>query len=143
MFPSTALTTDILTGFPGETEAEFQETADMIRKVAFSRIHVFPYSPRPNTPAAEMPGQLASSVRQQRARELIAIGEEVASCYRLSWLNRDSIMIPEEQSDGCWEGYTPEYLRIRLPAGFACFSGQPVHIRIVAADGPILSGEPI
>ena len=104
MFPSTALTTDILTGFPGETEAEFQETADMIRKVAFSRIHVFPYSPRPNTPAAEMPGQLASSVRQQRARELIAIGEEVASCYRLSWLNRDSIMIPEEQSDGCWEG---------------------------------------
>ena len=143
VFPSAALTTDILTGFPGETEAEFLETADIIRKVGFSRIHVFPYSPRPNTPAADMPGQLSASERQQRARMLISIGEEVASRYRFSWLNRESVTIPEELSDGCWEGYTPEYLRVRLPAGIPCAMGRPVRIRIIDSDAPVLNAEPI
>ena len=139
-FPLAAMTTDILTGFPGESEAEFQETADMIRRVGFARIHVFPYSPRPNTPAAEMPGLLSDAVRQARARQLIAVGNESARQYRLSWLDRETVVLPEEIRKNCWEGYTPEYLRVRLPAGSPCVSGKPVFVRIVSADSEVLTG---
>ena len=59
VFPQAALTTDILTGFPGETEEEYQETRHFIEKIGYARIHVFPYSPREDTPAAAMPGQLS------------------------------------------------------------------------------------
>ncbi len=140
-FPHAALTTDILTGFPGETETEFLETEEMIRRVAFSRIHVFPYSPRPNTEAAAMAGQLPDAVRQERARRLIAVGEETARQYLESWLNLETVLLPEEIVDGCMEGYTPEYLRVRLPSGCRCTSGDPIRIRIVSVDYPAAAGE--
>ncbi len=140
-FPNAAFTTDILTGFPGETEQEFEETAAMIRKVGFARIHVFPYSPRPNTPAAGMAGQLPDAVRQQRTRYLIAVGEDTARHYRLSWQDKVSVLLPEEISNGCWEGYTPEYLRVRLPADAVCRSGCPVPIRIVSAASSVMTGQ--
>ena len=138
-FPHAAFTTDILTGFPGESDAEYRETADMIRRIGFSRIHVFPYSPRPDTPAAAMPDQLPDSLRQQRTRNLIAIGEETARAYVTSWLDRETVLLPEEAVNGCWEGYTPEYLRVRLAPECSCCSGHPVRIRIVSADLPVSS----
>ena len=140
-FPHSALTTDILTGFPGETEAEFRETADFIRQVGFARIHVFPYSPRPNTDAAALPDQLPDALRQERARQLISIGEDTAQLYRKSWLNLVTEILPEEFVNGCMEGYTPEYLRIRLPVGCRCTPGIPLRIRIVSADQPTMRGE--
>ncbi len=142
-FPHAALTTDILTGFPGETESEFLETAEMIRRVSFARIHVFPYSSRPNTDAALLPGQLPDSVRQERARKLITVGEETARIYRESWLGQETVLLPEEMVNGCMEGYTPEYLRVRMPAGCCCLSGEPVRIRIVSVDQPTAVGEMI
>ena len=142
-FPHAALTTDILTGFPGETESEFLETAEMIRRVSFARIHVFPYSSRPNTDAALLPGQLPDTVRQERARKLIAVGEETARIYRESWLGQETVLLPEEMVNGCMEGYTPEYLRVRMPAGCRCLSGEPVRIRIVSVDQPTAVGEMI
>ena len=140
-FPRAAITTDILTGFPGETEEEFRETADMIRQVGFARIHVFPYSPRPHTDAARIPEQLPDAVRQERARRLIAIGEDTARQYRQFWLGAECELLPEEQIKGCWEGYTPEYLRVRLCRGADCTSGIPVRIRIVSVDQPTVVGE--
>jgi threonylcarbamoyladenosine tRNA methylthiotransferase MtaB len=139
--PDAALTTDILTGFPGETEAEFLETAEMIRRVGFARIHVFPYSPRPHTDAAVMPGQLPDALRQERARKLIAIGEETALAYRNTWLNRETELLPEEIVDGCWEGYTPEYIRVKLNPDVRCCAGMPVRIRISSVDHPTAVGE--
>ena len=139
--PNAALTTDILTGFPGETEAEFLETAEMIRRVGFARIHVFPYSPRPHTDAAVMPGQLPDAVRQERARKLIAIGEETARAYRNTWLNQETELLPEEIVDGCWEGYTPEYIRVKLNPDVRCCAGMPVWIRISSVDHPTAVGE--
>ena len=140
-FPLVALTTDILTGFPGETEAEFLETGDMIRRVGFARIHVFPYSPRPHTEAALMPGQLSDAVRQERARQLIAVGEKTAAIYRRSWLGRETELLPEEIVGGCWEGYTPEYIRVRLNPGAGCVSGRPVRILVTSVDQPTVVGE--
>lgn len=140
VFPDAALTTDILTGFPGETEEEFNETRDFIRKVSFARIHVFPYSPRPGTPAAEMPGQLSDAVKQARARELIAVGKETALCFQRRWTGRETVLLPEEKVEGCWEGYSPEYLRIRLRPEDVCTAGEPVRVRIQSVSPDYLNG---
>lgn len=140
VFPDAAFTTDILTGFPGETAEEFNETCEMIRKVGFSRIHVFPYSPRPGTPAAEMEGQLSDSVKQARSRELIALGRQVALCYQRQWIGRETVILPEEKVNGCWEGYSPEYLRIRLNPEAVCISGEPVRVRIQDVSPRLLGG---
>lgn len=140
-FPHAAFTTDILTGFPGESEEEFIETENMIRKVGFARIHVFPYSARPGTPAAAMPGQLPMAVREERARKLIALGNTVAAEYLRSWIGQESVLLPEEQVNGCWEGYTPEYIRVRMNPGSSCTSGIPVRIRLTSAEGRAMRGE--
>ena len=139
-FPTAAITTDILTGFPGETEEEYEETKKFIRKVGFSRIHVFPYSPRPDTLAAEMSGQISETVKQHRSRELIRLGKEVSYCYQRKWIGKTTVVLPEEMIDGCWEGYSPEYLRIRLPAGVSCITGEPVKVRIKDFSPRFLGG---
>ena len=139
-YPLAAFTTDILTGFPGETEAELDETKEMIQKIGFARIHVFPYSPRPGTPAANMPGQLSDTVKQARARELIELGRQVALCYQRQWVRRNTVLLPEEKVDGCWEGYSPEYLRIRLNPDAVCEAGQPVTVQIQSVSPRYLGG---
>ena len=138
-FPHAAFTTDILTGFPGETEAEFEETKRMIETVGFARIHVFPYSARPDTPAAAMPGQLPAAEKERRARELIALGRRVAERYLETWTGLESAMIPEEMINGCWEGYTPEYIRVRLHNGSSCKAGRPVRIRLLNTDQGVMN----
>lgn len=115
-FPEAAFTTDILTGFPGETEEEYAQTRRMIETVGFAKIHVFPYSPREGTKAAVMPGQLSNACKEQRARELIALGEQVGRRYREGFMGREvEVLLEERLPDGNWIGYTPEYLRVELP----------------------------
>ena len=140
-FPHAAFTTDILTGFPGETEEEFEATKRIIRNVGFARIHVFPYSARPDTPAASMPGQLPSEEKERRARELIALGLDISHEYLQTWEGFESIIIPEEKIGCCWEGYTPEYIRVRLREGDNCYPGRPVRIRLLKADHRVMCGE--
>jgi len=140
-FPHAAFTTDILTGFPGETVSEFEETKAMIRKIGFARIHVFPFSSRPNTPAAEMPGQLSSAEKERRARELIALGNQVSKEYLRTWIGQETILLPEESVAGCWEGYTPEYIRVRLDKADRCLAGCPVRIRLLDAGPRVMSGQ--
>lgn len=132
VYPRAALTTDIMVGFPGETEKEFQETCRMVERVGFSRIHVFPYSPRENTPAAEMKGALPRAVREERARELIALGDRVAKQYLAQWVGRTASFLPEELENGRWAGYTREYIRVFLPKESACQSGVAVPVRLTA-----------
>ena len=140
-FPSAAFTTDILTGFPGETEEEFAETCRMIEKVGFARIHVFPYSPRPDTPAAMMENQLPAALKEDRARQLIALGESVAAAYLQQWFGRTSVILPEEKVRGCWEGYTPEYIRVRLPKEADCVSGEPLRVTLTSVHSRMMCGE--
>ena len=88
-----------------------------------------------------MPGQLSESVKQARARELIAVGRETALCFQRRWIGRETVLLPEERVEGCWEGYTPEYLRIRLRPEDECTGGRPVRIRINSAEQPVLTGQ--
>ena len=142
-FPHAAFTTDILTGFPGETEQEYEETKTMIRLVGFARIHVFPFSARADTPAAEMPDQIPRAVKEQRARELIALGNEVAQKYLESWIGQSSVILLEEKKLGLWEGYTPEYIRVTMPSGFDGESGRLYPVRLTGLSPEGMTAEPI
>ena len=140
-YPHAAFTTDILTGFPGESEEEFAQTEQMIRKVGFARIHVFPYSPRPGTPAASMPCQLSAALKEERARRLIGVGNDTAHEYLLSWVGQTGVVLPEEIVNGCWEGYTPEYIRVRMAPQAPCISGVPCRVKLVSVESRAMRGE--
>ena len=113
-FPDMSLTTDIITGFPGETEAEFNETIEYARKLKFAKIHVFPYSEREGTKAADMP-QMDMSIRKSRAKRLIEVSDELASEFASSMTGKEIEILIEkiEEKDGktIAEGYTGNYVR--------------------------------
>ena len=111
-FPGCALTTDVITGFPGETEEEFKQTLDFCREVGFARIHVFPYSKREGTPAALMEGQLPKAVREERAQRLIALAEELAESYSRGLQDTVQDVLFEEESGEGASGYTPQYVEV-------------------------------
>ncbi len=140
-FPHAAFTTDVLTGFPGETEQEYEETRQMIRTVGYAKIHVFPYSQRGGTKAAVMPNQLPNALKDQRARELIALGEETAHAYQESWLNQTTTVLLEEKLGDSWVGYTPEYIHVTLPDCPACHQGAMLSVKLTALYGEGMLGE--
>lgn len=137
-FPGASFTTDILTGFPGETEEEFRETVHACRRIGFSRMHVFPYSQRAGTPAAQMPGQLPRSVKEQRARYLIALGEELAAEYHRSLIQTvQPVLLEEPLPDGKMQGYTPQYVHVKVSGGAP---GKIVSVLLLSADEEGMSG---
>ncbi len=138
-FPHAAFTSDILTGFPGETEKEFEETRAMIREIGFARIHVFPFSPREGTPAASMPGQLSRKEKEERARILIADGQETARAYMDSWEGETSDVLIEDLEDDAWKGYTPEYIPVLLKNS-EIRGGQMLRVQLQKADDNAMTG---
>lgn len=115
--PDLNLSTDIICGFPSETEKEFQESLDFVREIAFSRLHVFTYSPRPGTAAASMPGQLPKKERKARTRRMIALGEDLSLRYHRTYLGEEREVLWEATvgaDDGGlrWIGYTDNYMRV-------------------------------
>lgn len=138
-FEDCALTTDVMTGFPGETEAEFAQTQETCRAAGFSRMHVFPYSERAGTKAAEMEGSIPRHIREERARTLIAIGHEMERTALESRIGkRDAVLIEELDEDGRGTGYTGGYLRVHVPGGVP---GRIANVRITGMEGMELTGE--
>jgi len=112
-----AITTDIIVGFPGETDAEFAETCDVARQVGFSKIHIFPFSARRGTPAADMPGQLPKKLKQQRGRELAELETELRDDYFASLLGkrlRVLVESPLKDRPGYTVGTSCRYAPVRL-----------------------------
>jgi len=110
--PDAAITTDIIAGFPGETEQEYEESLKVCRETGFARIHVFPFSKRPGTAAARMPEQAADSIKTQRSRNLRVISRECAESYRQKFTGSVMDVLWEHQSGGSWSGYTGNYIRV-------------------------------
>lgn len=134
-FPGCALTTDVICGFPGETEAEFEETVSFCREMGFARMHVFPYSARQGTPAAAMPAQVPRALREDRARRLIAVGNELALAYRRGWIGKSAEVLAEETDEtGLTRGYSAEYVSCVFPGG-APGSMYRVFVTGLADDG--------
>ncbi len=116
-FPAMSLTTDIITGFPEETEAEFEETIEYAKKLKFAKIHVFPYSVREGTKAADMP-QIDMSIRKARAKRLIEVSSKLEAEFAASMIGKEAEILIEkiEDKDGrlTAEGYTANYIRAFL-----------------------------
>ena len=111
-FPGCAVTTDMIVGFPGETEEEFRQSLEFIRKCAFAGMHIFPYSRRPGTPAADMPGQLGNAVKEARSREAIAAAEEMNRAYRESLVGTLQEVLFEEEEGRLSTGHARNYIRV-------------------------------
>lgn len=112
--PGIALTTDLIVGFPGETEENFQETLDTLREIRFSAIHVFPYSRRIGTPAASYPNQISNEVKKDRVHRVQEVEKEIALEYRKQFMGKVVHVLAEEIKDGYYEGLTDEYVRVSI-----------------------------
>ncbi len=117
-FPGAGLGTDVIVGFPGETGEDFARTMALVEELPFTYLHVFPYSRRPGTAAADLPGQVPREVKEERGRLLRALGQAKAEAFRRTFLQREVTCLVETRRDlpsGLLRGITDYYLKILLP----------------------------
>ncbi len=114
-FDRPGITTDLIVGFPGETEEEFAQTLAFLSRCAFSAMHIFPYSRRSGTPAASMPGQCPNAVKQARARQAAQLAGEMRRAWLERWVGRTLSVLFEEEKDGLWRGHAPNYTEVLAP----------------------------
>ena len=111
--PDVAITTDVIVGFPGETEENFAATKEFVRSCGFSKIHIFPFSPRKGTPAASFSGVVSEKVKQRRAVELAEVDRESHEKYCESMLDKTvTVLFEQESAEGLWEGLSGNYVRV-------------------------------
>ena len=111
-FPGCALTTDVMVGFPGETEEEFEQSLQLVNDMAFSRLHCFAYSRRAGTVAAKMKNQLPNAVKHERNRRMIETGEKSAADYAAALIGQTVSVLMETQTENGCEGYTDTYVPV-------------------------------
>lgn len=143
--PRLAITSDVIVGFPGETEEEFMETYNFIRDQRFSELHVFPYSMRTGTPAARMTDQVDEKVKNERVHQLIELNDQLAKQYASSFEGEVLEVIPEEaykldQNSGFYEGYTDNYLKVYFQADESMV-GKIVRVKLTQAGYPYNKGQ--
>lgn len=140
VLPNFALTSDVIVGFPGETEEQFMNTYNFIRELKFAELHVFPYSKRTGTPAAKMPDQVDEEVKQSRVQRLITLSSQLAKEYASQFEGEILEVIPEtdyteKPGSGLLMGYTDNYLKVVLKANEDAI-GQLVKVRLDQANYP-------
>jgi threonylcarbamoyladenosine tRNA methylthiotransferase MtaB len=140
--PDLAVTTDVITGFPGEDETAFRASTGFVAGLGFARLHVFPYSPRPGTPAARLPDQIPGQVREARAREMRELGAEQALRFRRRFVGREMMVLWEQRRGGLWAGLTDNYLRVVTRAE-SDLHNRLTAVRLLAAENGRLVGEVI
>jgi len=118
VFPLASITTDIIVGFPGETEEEFQITYDYLKEIRLNKMHVFPYSKREGTVAAKMSGQISKGMKKQRADQLIQLSDKYEKEFAENFIGRNvEILLEDREKDGYREGYTKEYVNVCVKGG--------------------------
>ena len=133
--PGVAISTDIIVGFPGETEEDFAAGMDFVRRMGFARMHVFPYSARRGTPAARRTDQVPPMVRKERAARMQALAEELAEGYHRSMLGSVAEVLFETQEDGVTDGLTETYVRVYTDAPVTRGEIAPVRLTHIYKDG--------
>ena len=138
--PQAFVAADVIVGFPGETEADFRETVEFLRDIPVSCLHVFPYSQRPNTPAAVMPDQVSKAVKAERVQRLIQLSEEKKRGLYLSCQgSKARVLVESKEKGGCYSGFTENYIKVKV----ACTEKevntiQPVRLCGIADDGQMI-----
>lgn len=140
-FPGCAITTDMIVGFPGETEEEFEKSLSFIRQCRFANMHIFPYSRRPGTPAAEMPGQLPNAVKEERSRRAIAVAQDMSRCYHQELLGTTQAVLVEGMEGEHSVGHAMNYVKIYIPGAYPRNEIQTVAVTSLYGDG--VTGEVI
>ena len=134
-FPGCAVTTDMIVAFPGETEAEFSQSLEFIRRCGFADMHIFPYSRRPGTPADKMPGQHDNATKEARSRAAIAVAEEMSIAWRESLIGSEQEVLFEEAEGAYFTGHAPNYVKV-----YAEGTGLHNEIRTVTVTGVYRDG---
>ena len=125
----------MIVAFPGETEAEFEESLRFIRRCGFADMHIFPYSRRPGTPADKMPGQHPNAVKEARSKAAIAVAEDMSRAYRESLLNTVQEVLFEEPEDGFFTGHCPNYIKVYVTGENLHNEIKPVRLTALYKDG--------
>jgi threonylcarbamoyladenosine tRNA methylthiotransferase MtaB len=138
-----AFSTDVIVGFPGETDADFEATCRVLREVGFSRIHVFPFSPRQGTPAASLPDRVPPPVVAERRQRLQELERELAEAYYRRLLGRRlDVMVEGSPRPGVVQGTSCRYAPVVFPAHAPALLGRRVPVRAVRVADGVIVGEP-
>lgn len=142
LFPDCALTTDVMVGFPGESDEDFEQSLAFVQKIGFSRVHVFAYSRRSGTVADKLPQQIPSDVKTARSRRMIEASQRLADDYARTYIGRTvPVLLETAHSDGFVDGLTDTYLTVKVRTDKN--SGEFITARITCADGDTLIGEEV
>ena len=134
-FPACAVTTDMIVAFPGETEEEFAQSLQFIRRCGFADMHIFPYSRRPGTPADKMPGQHNNDTKEARSRAAIAVAEDMSRAYRENLIGTAHEVLFEECDGEFFTGHAPNYVKIYAQGENLHNEIRTVQITAVYRDG--------
>ena len=136
-----AITTDIIVGFAGETDSEFEQSLDFVSKVAFSEAHVFPYSIRKGTRAAKLPDQLTGDVKDERAHRMSAVCKALHEEYMNAFIGETvSVLFERETESGIYEGHTTNYIRVNVPSD-KDISHEILNVKIKSHSRGVAVGE--
>ena len=139
--PNIAITTDLMVGFPGETDEDFKESLVFCNDIAFSAMHIFKYSMRSGTPAAAMPDQIDPQIKERRAKQMADVAQKNKLDYERRFVGQTlRILVEEQTKDGFWTGHSSNYLLVTFP-GENIRSGDFVDVRITSAERNRLLGE--
>lgn len=130
IIPDISLTTDVMLGFPGESEKAFLNTVKVVKSIGFSRLHLFKFSPRPGTLAYSFSPRVPARVVQERFRIMQEIGQELKSQYARKFLQRSLEVLPEKKVNGLWEGLSQNYLRVYFSSLDSPLLNQPQIIKV-------------
>lgn len=127
--PEVSISCDLITGFPGETEEEFAETYAFLKKCNFSFLHVFPYSLRKGTKAAEMPCQVSPQTKKVRAQKCISLSKDLQEDFEKNWLGKEGEVIAETSENGYTTGYTSQYIPVKIHGEYG--HGEIIKVKLL------------
>lgn len=140
-YPNAALTTDVIVGFPGETDEEFNQTYEFLSKVKFYHMHVFKYSPRKGTKAAVMPNQVDGEIKEQRSKKLIELSDKNELEYNESYIGKEVEVLFEEIQDGYIKGHTTNYMMVKCKSDNEELTNKIVTVKVIDANQDVLIAE--
>lgn len=138
--PNISITTDLIVGFPGETEKDFNQTCENLKEIRFSKIHVFPYSRRKGTVADSMDNQIDEKTKKERVKKVMEISKKLEKEYMEKFIDQTLEFIPETEKDGYWIGHTGNYLLIKTLADDTSFNHQEKNVKISKIEYPYAIG---
>ncbi|MDR0914855.1 MAG: tRNA (N(6)-L-threonylcarbamoyladenosine(37)-C(2))-methylthiotransferase MtaB [Oscillospiraceae bacterium] len=142
IFKNPAITTDIMVGFPGESEEDFSDSVSFAKKIGFAKIHVFPYSPRAGTKAAEFDEQIEQSIKNQRAAAMLKIADQLHKDFLKTQIGKtESVLFEKQNPKGEWEGFSANYTPVRVSSNDN-LAGKIIDVRLISItqDGSAMIG---